>query len=82
MILTARRGEPELRRGAPNPQELHERLIGTRAELEIRIQRVLEQIMRLQLDGRDAEARSATRELCDAMDASIEVVTTLAARDS
>jgi hypothetical protein len=67
---------------ALRPQELFHRLIGTRAELNVRIDGALEQIMHLQLDGRDAEACKAISSLCDALDATIEAVAVLSTLES
>ena len=63
-------------------QQLRERLFGSRAELDARIDRALERITRLQLAGREADACREIRAVCSLMDWTIEAVTTLASRDS
>jgi hypothetical protein len=59
------------------PQEIYDRLMGTRAELDVRIERVLEQILRLRLDGQDAAAHRKIRSMCDTLDHAIDTVTVL-----
>jgi len=59
-------------------QEVLSRLVGTRAELEVRIGRTLEHIMRLHLEGRDGEAWVAAHALCQAMDTTIEAAASIA----
>jgi hypothetical protein len=92
-MFTGRRSEPDRSAGAdssgPHPgnaglrrQEIYDRFVGTRAELDLRIDRALEHILRLQLDGQDAEARRAVRTLCDALDQAIDAVTALSVLES
>jgi hypothetical protein len=63
-------------------QEIYDRFIGTRAELDARIDGALEYILHLQVDGQDAEARRKVRSLCDALDQAIDNVTALSVLES
>jgi hypothetical protein len=63
-------------------QEIYDRFVGTRAELDARIDRALEYILHLQVDGQDAEAHRKVRSLCDALDQAIDNVTALSVLES
>jgi hypothetical protein len=71
------------RRPAPRePDELLDRLAGTRAELDRRISVAAEVVARFRLEGPEAEANEAMRAMCDAMDVTIEAMTALAILES
>jgi hypothetical protein len=73
----ARRTASTAHLAVPSQQEVLGRLVGTRAELEIRIGRALERIMQLHVEGHDAQAWAAAHALCEAMDATIDATTAL-----
>jgi hypothetical protein len=66
----------------PRWQELLARLVGTRAELDARLEAALERITHLQLDGQDTQACAAMSTLCDTLDVAVEAVASLAAQGS
>ena len=79
--FTTKRGKTEpltaaLPRVIPAQHETVDRLVGTRAELDVRIARALEHIMRLYLEGRATQASAAAHALCEAMDTTIDTIPT------